>query len=420
MGVNLRDYTGQLLDRKKPTLNVRAHTARIRHRDPAVADALNHIADYAANLSNRVEALALERFGIQRFTDPTGKLVAWVGSNGNFHGGAFETLYVGTDAINDPANANFVAAADGSLSMKNGTFELSLNNILSAITNGLFQGSFTGFYTLDESGGATDGHSAALLPGYLVIHPPGGGNYAVLLYSDPTTDGGFLAMRDGSGSGGQDGFGRKILLEAETGYAVLSGGLADANSNELLRFAGAANAVNDFAITNAAASGRPKLYASPGSSDANVTVEIEGKGTGKVNIPSADELTVADTIVPQHFYVPLGTPAGAAAADYDQLVIVPEASEVVSVTERHAGAASSGPTTVMVKKVPSGTALASGTDTLSAGIDLTATVDTNQSGSLHGTPANYQLAAGDSLGLVTTGTLTGVDAVAVTVKLKRT
>ena len=73
----------------------------------------------------------------------------------------------------------------------------------------------------------------------------------------------------------------------------------------------------------------------------------------------------------------------------------------------------------MVKKVPSGTAKASGTDTLSAGINLKGTADTNAAGSLHATQGNYQLAAGDALGLVPTGTLTVVDAVTVMVELKR-
>lgn len=119
--------------------------------------------------------------------------------------------------------------------------------------------------------------------------------------------------------------------------------------------------------------------------------------------------------------VTMNVAAGAAAADYDgRFFIADRAYEVVAVREQHQTLGTDGgAVTVMVKKVPSGTAKAAGTDTLSAGISLKAANDTVQSGSLHATPANYQLAAGDSLGLVTTGVLTAVDGVTVTVYLKK-
>jgi len=60
----------------------------------------------------------------------------------------------------------------------------------------------------------------------------------------------------------------------------------------------------------------------------------------------------------------------------------------------------------MLKKVPSGTAAASGTDMLSAGMDLKATADTLQAGSLSATAANLQLDIGDSAAFVLTGTPT--------------
>lgn len=112
---------------------------------------------------------------------------------------------------------------------------------------------------------------------------------------------------------------------------------------------------------------------------------------------------------------------GAAAGDYDGcFFIADEACEVVSVRERHQTLGTDGgAVTLMVKKVPSATAKAAGTDILSAGLSLKSANDTNQSGTLHGTAANYQLAAGDALALVTTGTLTAVDGVSVHVVLKR-
>jgi hypothetical protein len=94
--------------------------------------------------------------------------------------------------------------------------------------------------------------------------------------------------------------------------------------------------------------------------------------------------------------------------------------EVVSVKERHETAGSdAGAVTLMLKKVPSGTAKGFGTDMLSAGINLKATADTIQTGALSATTANLRLAPGDSLALVTTGTLTALVGVHVQVELKR-
>jgi hypothetical protein len=96
------------------------------------------------------------------------------------------------------------------------------------------------------------------------------------------------------------------------------------------------------------------------------------------------------------------------------------AYELVSCKERHATAGSDGgAVTTMLKKVPSGTAAASGTDMLSAGINLKATANTNQAGSLHATQANYQLADGDGLACVLTGTPTALAGMVVEVVLKR-
>lgn len=137
-------------------------------------------------------------------------------------------------------------------------------------------------------------------------------------------------------------------------------------------------------------------------------------------VTTADKLTVGGVIVPQHFYVNFNIPAGAAAADYDGNIPIPDAAVLVSVTERHQTAGNdAGAVTLMVKKTPSGTAKAAGTDCLSAGINLKATADTNQSGTLHGTPANYTFAAGDAVSLVLTGTPTAVDGVSVACKFRR-
>lgn len=142
-------------------------------------------------------------------------------------------------------------------------------------------------------------------------------------------------------------------------------------------------------------------------------------GTGVV---IADSFQAGTTNIPlgASFLVTFNVAGGAVAGDYDGSIPIPFAWKAVSVTERHQTAGSdAGAVTVMVTKVPSGTAKGSGTDMLSAGINLKATADTNQSGTLHGTAANYTGAAGDAVALVTTGTLTAVDGVTVTVELQR-
>ena len=100
--------------------------------------------------------------------------------------------------------------------------------------------------------------------------------------------------------------------------------------------------------------------------------------------------------------------------------IADDAYELVSVRERHTTAgADAGAVTVMLKKVPSGTAPGSGTDMLSAGINLKATANTNQSGSLSATVANIRLAATDSVAAVLTGTPTSLAGVIIQTLWKR-
>lgn len=114
-----------------------------------------------------------------------------------------------------------------------------------------------------------------------------------------------------------------------------------------------------------------------------------------------------------------GTDAATAGNYTAPFFIADRTYEIIEVKERHETAGSdAGAVTVMLKKVPSGTAPGSGTDTLSAGINLKATANTNQSGTLHATLSNRRLEAGDALALVTTGTLTAVAGVTVAVTLK--
>jgi hypothetical protein len=119
-----------------------------------------------------------------------------------------------------------------------------------------------------------------------------------------------------------------------------------------------------------------------------------------VRVPSTDAATAANYTAP--FFI-------ANTRDY----------ELLDVRERHETAGSDGgDVTVMLKKVPSGTAPASGSDMLSAEINLKATANINQTGSITTTSANRVLKQGESMALIVTGTPTDVAGVTVSVLLR--
>ena len=125
-------------------------------------------------------------------------------------------------------------------------------------------------------------------------------------------------------------------------------------------------------------------------------------------------------VVPTTQTIGLASVGTGVALSFPSSVPIPFAFEVIGVTARHEVAGTdSGAVSVMLKKVPSGTAKASGTNVLAAGINLKAAANTNQAGTLHATQANRQGAAGDALALVPTGTLTALDGVGVTVEVRR-
>lgn len=125
--------------------------------------------------------------------------------------------------------------------------------------------------------------------------------------------------------------------------------------------------------------------------------------------------------VPGELHVSQNIPAGAAAADYDgRMFIANESWEVVEIREVHQTLGTdTGAVSLQVNKVPSGTALASGTSMLATAFDLKASINVPRTGALTTTAADLQLAAGDSIGLETAGTLTAVDGVTVQVVLRK-
>ncbi len=78
-------------------------------------------------------------------------------------------------------------------------------------------------------------------------------------------------------------------------------------------------------------------------------------------------------------------------------------------------AGTGGACTAIVRKVPSGTALASGTALHTGTFNLVGTVVTNQTLTLSGTPADLEIAVGDSIVFDLTGTpTTAVGSITVT------
>ena len=103
------------------------------------------------------------------------------------------------------------------------------------------------------------------------------------------------------------------------------------------------------------------------------------------------------------------------AGNYGRFWTAPAKCVVDSVEAVWSANSSSG--TVTVHKVPSGTAQDSGTALLSSTISTASGADTRQQGTLSTTDATVELAAGDSLQIVDSGTLTSLANLAVTVGL---
>lgn len=103
------------------------------------------------------------------------------------------------------------------------------------------------------------------------------------------------------------------------------------------------------------------------------------------------------------------------AASYGRFWTAPAKCVVDSIEAVWSVDSSSG--TVTVHKVPSGTAQDSGTALLSSTISTASGANTRSQGSLSTTAATVELAAGDSLQLVDSGTISSITDLAVTVGL---
>lgn len=114
----------------------------------------------------------------------------------------------------------------------------------------------------------------------------------------------------------------------------------------------------------------------------------------------------------------------ATAANYTTPFFIADRTyEIISAVERHEVAGSDmGAVTLTVEKVPSGTAPGSGTVVLASTFNLKGTANTNQEQvvlqTFSGSTPIRRLNRGDALCLKTSGTLTAVDGVTVSVLLK--
>ena len=92
---------------------------------------------------------------------------------------------------------------------------------------------------------------------------------------------------------------------------------------------------------------------------------------------------------------------------------------VIGITARwETAGGGGGGAALQVRKVPSGTAPASGTALLASTIDMTATANTNVAGSLSTTAGVLTLASGDAISLESSGTIAAVVGLTVAVTLR--
>lgn len=107
----------------------------------------------------------------------------------------------------------------------------------------------------------------------------------------------------------------------------------------------------------------------------------------------------------------------ATAANYTTSCFIADRNyKVVSIVERHDVAGTdAGAVTADVRKAASGTDIGSGTTLLTGTFNLKAAADTNVTGTV---VVGSSLSTGQSVGLVSSGTLTAVSGVTVTIRLR--
>ncbi len=109
----------------------------------------------------------------------------------------------------------------------------------------------------------------------------------------------------------------------------------------------------------------------------------------------------------------------ATAAKYGTVFVAPFPCTLVSAKQRHSTAGTdAGSVTLDVEKLADGTAKGAGVSMLAGTFNLKSTANTVQSQTPTSTTANRNLAAGEAVALKTTGVLTSVNDVIVTIVFK--
>lgn len=121
-------------------------------------------------------------------------------------------------------------------------------------------------------------------------------------------------------------------------------------------------------------------------------------------------------IAPVHFFLP-GTTAGTAANFETTFFTAHRSYEVLSVYVRYSVAGSSG-ATLMLKRVPDGKTVTNGDDLLSKGIPLDGTVAEVQEGTVKQDRLDTRIIDRQGLGIETTGTITNLADLSVSVLLR--
>ena len=121
-------------------------------------------------------------------------------------------------------------------------------------------------------------------------------------------------------------------------------------------------------------------------------------------------------VIPPVLHILTGTSAQTSANYSASFFIADRPYEILDITERHETAAADG--SLDVRKVPTGIVTAAGTSVLIANIQLTGAANTNLKGGLGPTRSTRTLSPGDSLALFTSGLLTTVTGVTISVLLR--
>lgn len=197
--------------------------------------------------------------------------------------------------------------------------------------------------------------------------------------------------------------------------------IRDVNGNEMLEFDAVASAVNFARLANSA-TGNAVVLSAQGD-DTNISVNIDPKGTGVVDIGAADDLTVGGVIVPQELEVSFHGQAATAMVD-QSFFLATQAYQVTKISFVHAVAETTAANLrVQVTKDTSTNAPGAGNNLLTNnsnnGFDGKATANTVQTGTLTATTADLQLAAGDRLSVDFEAAANELVGVTITVSLKR-